>query len=542
MSDIKEVVLHDTTENPPGTVLLVHLGQNNKADSTLKIPKPANTVNDPLNWSKAKKIWHYTIISLWGFLANACIVWTAPVWGVWTVALNTNYTMLTYGQALLVLMCGIGILFIQPWATKYGRRLPFLFGSLLILIGLVFGRMMTDIKLFWAYMIVAGFGSGPAYSTINVAFLDVSFLHERGNAISIFVLVIVAGNFLPPLAAGYIADAQGWEWCFQYLLMFFGVVTLLFFFTAEESSFARNDFQARNPVPHDMEQIQAQENEQAFHHDAEKVPDHLPESEAPIPDDQPLQYLKRMTLFRRNHDIKIGYWQLAFSMFELIMLPAATWTSIQFSLGSFMVSLVLTTLATFFSEPPYNFSPSTLGLMPLALLIGAGIGTLWGGLFTDWLILRLSKKRGGIYEPEHRLWAYLLMPLVGTGGVLLYGLGADNGLHWIVPCLGLVLIGIYLDASTPVAMGYALDSYPDMEDEIVQLSNFLRNIICGATTFGIQPWLEYNGRRNTIIIIAMLVFVINLSSIGFQIWGKRIRTKTAERYYILRERSMSGRV
>ncbi|KAL2367443.1 hypothetical protein RJ035_004944 [Blastomyces gilchristii] len=193
-----------------------------------------------------------------------------------------------------------------------------------------------------------------------------------------------------------------------------------------------------------------------------------------------------MSLSRRNHDVKIGYWRLTFSMFELIVLP--TWTNIQFSLGWFVVMLVLTTLAAFFAEPPYNFSPSTLGLMTLALLIGATFGSLWGGLFTDWLLLRLSKRQGG---------------------VLLYGLGADNSLHWIVPCLGLVLLGFYLNASATVAMGYALDRYPDMEDEIVQLSNFL--IICGAhdlLVFVINPRLpdsrfggngsEQRPRRGTI--------------------------------------------
>ncbi|EGE82239.1 hypothetical protein RJZ56_005034 [Blastomyces dermatitidis] len=216
-----------------------------------------------------------------------------------------------------------------------------------------------------------------------------------------------------------------------------------------------------------------------------------------------------MSLSRRNHDVKIGYWRLTFSMFELIVLPAPTWTNIQFSLGWFVVMLVLTTLAAFFAEPPYNFSPSTLGLMTLALLIGATFGSLWGGLFTDWLLLRLSKRQGGIYEPEHRLWAYLLMPFAGAGGVLLYGLGTDNSLHWIVPCLGLVQLGFYLNASAPVATGYALDSYPDMEDEIVQLSNFL--IICGThdlLVFVINPRLpdfrfggngsEQRPRRGTI--------------------------------------------
>lgn len=48
------------------------------------------------------------------------------------------------------------------------------------------------------------------------------------------------------------------------------------------------------------------------------------------------------------------------------------------------------------------------------------------------------------------------------------------------------LIGLYTNVCLPIALGYALDSYPELEDEIVQLSNFVRNVGGGALTFCIQ--------------------------------------------------------
>ncbi|OJJ06542.1 hypothetical protein ASPVEDRAFT_200554 [Aspergillus versicolor CBS 583.65] len=537
--------------NCPGTLLLVQqenrgcLETNSSSGCIILIPQPANTVNDPLNWTKKKKMSHYTVHLAWLFLANASIAWTSPAWPVWTSELDTSYTILTYGQALLVVMCGLGVLFIQPWATKYGRRLPYILGFSLIICGLLCGRFMTDSRLYFAYQIIAGFGSAPAYSTIITSLLDVSFVHQRGTVLALFGLVLIAGNFLPPIAAGFIVDSQGWVWCFNYLLVFFGISSAILLLSGEETMFARDTFRAQNLDG--VEGVQNTEITSEHSVNGGKKRDLADMNRNPttaqttycenaLIDSHRLPYRQRMALYRHNPDVKAGYWRLTFSMFQVAILPGTIWMSIMFSLGSFVVGVVLTTLASFFSVPPYNFSATSLGLLYLPLLIGAVIGSLWGGPCTDWLLLYLAKRNGGVYEPEHRLWTYLLVPIVGAGGLLLYGVGAAQGLHWLIPCLGLVFIGIYLDASTPIAMGYGLDSYPGLEDEAIQLSNFLRNVLGGAFTFGLQPWINHNGAQTTTITIAVVLFALNATSVGFQFWGKSVRSWSAGRYFTICDR------
>lgn len=444
-------------------------------------------------------------------------------------------------------MCGIGVLFIQPWATKFGRRLPYIFGSTLIICGLLCGRFMTDSRLYLAYQIIAGVGSAPAYSTIITSMLDISFLHQRGRILALFGLVLIAGNFLPPIAAGYIVDQQGWIWCFNYLLIFFGIASIILAFTGEESLFFRETSVVRAiydgdtiPPRKDTEQPSLVRTESDKKQDTSLTVsvglEHTSGQVEPF-DTNRLTYRQRMTLYRKNEAIKAGYWSLTFSIFRVVMLPAALWMSIMFSLGSFVVGVILTTLASFFSPPPYNFSAATMGLMYLPLLIGAVLGSVWGGPCTDWLLLRLARRNEGIYEPEHRLWTYLPIPVIGAAGILLYGVGAAQGAHWAVPCLGLIFVGFYLDASTPIAMGFALDCYPDLEDQVVQLSNFLRNVLGGAFTFGLQPWVDYSGAQTTIIIIAAVVFALNATSVLFQLGGRRVRFWSAKRYLAVRDQA-----
>ena len=64
-------------------------------------------------------------------------------------------------------------------------------------------------------------------------------------------------------------------------------------------------------------------------------------------------------------------------------------------------------------QPPYNFTPSSIGLMSLASFIGTFPGIFVGGYLNDLSILWLSKRNGGIYEPEMRLWLALCQTIKG---------------------------------------------------------------------------------------------------------------------------------
>ncbi|EMT71697.1 major facilitator superfamily domain-containing protein [Fusarium oxysporum II5] len=530
------LAIKDPVSSVPGTVRLFknhlqHGGFQADGGAVILVPAPTTNVNDPLNWSKGEKLWASSTLLLWTFLANACIAWCSPSWAIWVVDLKTDFTQLSYGQALLVMMCGVGVMFLQPVALKYGRRLSYFIGSLFIIAGLACGLSMTSIGLYFVYMTLGGFGSAPSYSTVVTSLLDISFLHQKGKALSIYGFILLLGNFLPPLAAGYIVDSQGWVWVFRYLLVFFGVSTLLVSFTAEETSFPRlaNHVQEAVAVPSETVASNPGPKDKTRHSQVQTAAGPGPTQPANVA--ERFTYLQKMTIYRNNPEVKAGYWRLVLSMAKVTALPAVLWASFQLAISTLVVSAVMTTQASFFSIPPYNFTPAQMGLMYIPLMIGSFMGVFIGGTLTDWLLIRMARKSDGIHEPENRLWVYLLVPLLAAAGCLLYGVGASAGVHWILPCIGLFLIGVYTNVCLPIALGYALDSYPELEDEIVQLSNFVRNVGGGALTFCIQPWINASGPRDTIIYLVVIIFVVHATSIFFQFWGKALRRRSASIYY-----------
>lgn len=266
-------------------------------------------------------------------------------------------------------MCGVGVLFMQPWAIKYGRRSAFIFGSILILAGLACGLIMKNIELWFAFQVLAGFGSAPAFSTIFTTMLDISFLHQKGRILSLCGMVMIAGNFLPPLAAGYIIEAQGWKWCFRYLLIFFGIATLILLLGVEESLFAREGYDTHvivgSHIDGDATQELGQDAAKSIKNSSgaaiqthngltsqltrQSISSQVRAAERPRH-----SYLRKMTLYRRDSTVTASYWQLVIHAFSLLAMPAILWTSVQLALSVFVVGVALTTQAAFFSAPPVS--------------------------------------------------------------------------------------------------------------------------------------------------------------------------------------------
>lgn len=451
------------------------------------------------------------------------ITWTGPAWSIWVDQLPTTYTQLNNSQAVLTFTCGIGVLFFQPLAIIYGRRSSYIIASILMMAGLAFGETMTGIGYYFAYTVLGGFGSAPSYSLNETSILDVSFLHQRGTLIGIYGLVLQFGNFLPAIPAGFIIDAQGWRWCFRYLLIFMGVTTLLIIFATEETSYPRN--KAINETTGIEETSYNPEKVEVTETSTEDESSRIDQS---IPKDG---YWKRMSFIRKDPTYTQGYWKTVFFSFQYVGLPAVAWASLVISFKSFMVSFIFGTQSSFFSIPPYNFSAGAQGLMFIALLIGNSLGTLAGGYGADLLVLFMARRNNGISEPEHRLWAYAPVPFLAAGGFFMYGLGAAYGLHWIVPCIGLGLIGFAFNIMIPVAATYAFDCYPESFAESVQMMNFLRNTVGGILSFAIRPWINQSGVKNSCIAIGMLFFIIHGTFLPMAIWGKKLRKKS-QRYYV----------
>lgn len=100
--------------------------------------------------------------------------------------------------------------------------------------------------------------------------------------------------------------------------------------------------------------------------------------------------------------------------------------------------------------------------MALPRMIGVTIGAVIVGPLSDWWIVYLSRRRSGIYEPEMRLWCILPFLLFVPAGALLFGIGLNNHLPWLVIAVGLAIYNIGVAPINSLVITYLTDSYREL--------------------------------------------------------------------------------
>lgn len=114
---------------------------------------------------------------------------------------------------------------------------------------------------------------------------------------------------------------------------------------------------------------------------------------------------------------------------------------------------------------PYNFSTTATGLMFLSALIGSVFGYLTG-VFADTVVVFLARRNGGVKEPEMRLWTLCISFVYAGAGYLLYGWGAEEGLHWVAVAFGLGCMIAHQVSACSIATAYAMDSFPGVSPSL----------------------------------------------------------------------------
>lgn len=142
--------------------------------------------------------------------------------------------------------------------------------------------------------------------------------------------------------------------------------------------------------------------------------------------------------FRRSPLTHEPIWKIALRPVIVVLIPAVLWSTIAFGIGIGIFVVVSTTAATAYTQV-YHFTTWQVGLVWIASIIGNILGMPFGGYFSDWVANRATSKNGGIREPEMRLPAVSIAMLCYPASLLLYGLGINYQVHWMVPTLGIFL-------------------------------------------------------------------------------------------------------
>jgi hypothetical protein len=118
-------------------------------------------------------------------------------------------------------------------------------------------------------------------------------------------------------------------------------------------------------------------------------------------------------------------------------------------------NLIFASLGRTFQDQ-YGFSTSVSGLIYLAVTMGFVVATFVFGVTADRVSRYLAMRNQDEMEPEFRLPAMLFgLPLIAVG-LVCYGWSTQYYVFWIVPTLGLSIIGIGITTAL-VSSPYGLD-------------------------------------------------------------------------------------
>lgn len=172
---------------------------------------------------------------------------------------------------------------------------------------------------------------------------------------------------------------------------------------------------------------------------------------------------------------RISWWRAAVRPLILFAYPAVLWSTFVYSLSIGWLIVLSETVASIYQANPYNFSRLATGLVYLSPFIGGIIGTAVAGKISDFIVKAMSRRNGGVYEPEFRLVMGLPVAICTALGMMGFGWSAAEHDAWIVPTVffGIISFGCSLGSTT--AITFCVDSYRQYAGEALVTLNFSKS-------------------------------------------------------------------
>ncbi|KAF4440754.1 putative HOL1-like protein [Fusarium austroafricanum] len=431
---------------PPGTSRLLDQSE------VILVPTPSQDPNDPLNWAKFRKAFNFTLVIAVTVAFFSAIVMQMVLWQQMIVDMHVTYDQLNIGVAFNAAGLALGSFLFIPLARKYGSRPCYIFSTgLMAAVSWWSGRMQTVGEIY-----VTNFLSGLAASineTIaEITIADLFFVHQRGTANALYIIAVMLGQFVCPSLVGVQAAAQDWRWTYYTTGIVLTVLFLLFIFFFEETKFipvtigeARNDNSSQGITPPAKDAKNTAVDGKL--HDS----DISSESQPPR-----LSYRQRMRFITRTDE---PLWRNYLIPIKMFYFPHVLFAAIQIASCVAFLILLTSCIAMVFAAPPYNFNTAGVGLMSLGPFVGNVFGSLYGGLLGDWVVIKMAKRNKGIFEPEMRLYIVLLPALLMGAGLIMFGVTAEKGWHWIYPSIGGAFFGFGMASMIDISCTVVIDVY-----------------------------------------------------------------------------------
>ena len=379
-------------------------------------------------------------------------------WGPMGSQLGFSNNVLNDSYAVGVGSLAFGAVILCPFALKYGRR-PVYILSMAAQTGLSvwLARIQNVADLMLTNILTCAVG-GLSEVLVQMTVADIYFVHQRGNANSIYYWCVMAGTSLAPVPAGYITTSQGWRWVWWWMVILIGAGLVVFIFLYEETLFFHAIDRISQPGNPSSQTASEKEVETAAHD--EELQSAFVHVDHSIPKKTYWQRLAPWTISSMplRELAKKSYEPLAL----LFTFPGIVYMALEYGFLTACTTVPITTYSIYMIDPPYNYGADEIGLIGIAMFVGSSIGAIIYGPLSDYWALYLSRRNGGVFEPEMRLWLPLAFCPLIPAGLFMFGIGLNNGSSWILVAFGLAISSIGVVTASASALTYLTDAYTDV--------------------------------------------------------------------------------
>ncbi|KAL1959659.1 hypothetical protein VTO42DRAFT_1694 [Malbranchea cinnamomea] len=215
----------------------------------------------------------------------------------------------------------------------------------------------------------------------------------------------------------------------------------------------------------------------------------------------------------------------------LFAYPAVLWSSMVYALSvGWLIVLSEAVAEIYRSHHSYNFSALATGLVYISPFVGGILGTAVAGKVSDIIVRYMTRRNGGIYEPEFRLVMSFPIAITTAMGLMGFGWSAQEKDQWIVPTVffGILSFGCCLGSTTSIT--FCVDSYRQYAGEALVTLNFCKNVIHGFVfSLFFVDWLLSDGAKKVFLALGGIHLGCMLFSIPMYIYGKRARMWTVRK-------------
>ena len=157
---------------------------------------------------------------------------------------------------------------------------------------------------------------------------------------------------------------------------------------------------------------------------------------------------------------------------------------------------------------------------------GVAAAQIWGILLNDRIPLWMTKRRGGTWHPEYRLYSLSIPSMVLLpAGLGIFGASLQYHLHYMVLAVGSFITTFATMQTIPVSVNYIVECFEMHPTQVGAIMGAYRLTFGLAVPFFVDPWIAAVGGPGWVFGMAAFFSLVAFACTVLLMWkGRWIRS------------------